>query len=81
LNTKIRVSTVDPGLVNTEFSLVRFHGDDARAQNVYKGIQPLSGDDIADAVLYCVSRPGHVQIAEIIIFPTAQKASNIVSRE
>jgi 3-hydroxy acid dehydrogenase/malonic semialdehyde reductase len=81
VDTNIRVSTVDPGLVETEFSLVRFHGDKDRASQVYKGMKPLTGADIADAVLYCVSRPEHVQIAEIIILPTAQKSSTVVSRD
>ena len=78
--TVIRVSTVDPGLVETEFSIVRFHGDQDRAKEVYQGIKPLTGSDIADAVMYCVSRPAHVQIAEIIIFPTAQRSSTTVAR-
>ena len=80
LGTPIRVSTIDPGLVETEFSMVRFHGDTLRAAKVYEGIQPLTGEDIADAVLYCASRPPHIQIAEIIIFPTAQRASTMVAR-
>ena len=81
VDTQIRVSTVDPGLVETEFSVVRFHGDGDRADQVYKGLDPLTGTDIADAVLYCASRPEHVQIAEMIIFPTAQKSSSVVSRK
>jgi 3-hydroxy acid dehydrogenase/malonic semialdehyde reductase len=81
VDTQIRVSTVDPGLVETEFSIVRFHGDGDRADQVYKGLDPLTGTDIADAVLYCASRPEHVQIAEMIIFPTAQKSSSVVSRK
>jgi len=81
VDTEIRVSTVDPGLVETEFSIVRFHGDGDRADQVYKGFDPLTGTDIADAVLYCTSRPEHVQIAEMIIFPTAQKSSSVVSRK
>jgi 3-hydroxy acid dehydrogenase/malonic semialdehyde reductase len=81
LGTEIRVSTVDPGLVETEFSMVRFHGDTSRAANVYKGMKPLSGADIADAVLYCATRPPHVQIAEMIIFPTAQRSATMVSRQ
>jgi serine 3-dehydrogenase len=81
VGTNIRVCTVDPGLVETEFSIVRFRGDTERANTVYEGIQPLTADDIADAVLYCISRPAHVQIAEMIILATAQRASSIVHRE
>jgi 3-hydroxy acid dehydrogenase / malonic semialdehyde reductase len=79
--TPIRVSTVDPGLVETEFSVVRFHGDRQRARNVYKGMTPLTAEDIADAVWYCASRPSHVQIAEIILMPTAQRSATLVSRD
>jgi len=79
--TPLRVSTVDPGLVETEFSLVRFHGDKQRAQNVYQGMQSLTAEDIADAVFYCASRPAHVQIAEIIILPTAQRSATVVDRK
>ena len=81
VDTPIRVSTVDPGLVDTEFSKVRFHGDSDRSKKVYTGMQPLTGEDLADTVLYCVSRPEHVQIAEVIILPTAQNSSGIVSRK
>lgn len=72
VDTPIRVSTVDPGLVETEFSLVRFHGDEERAKKVYQGYKPLTADDIADTILWIVERPVHVQIAEVIILPTAQ---------
>jgi len=81
VGTPLRVCTVDPGLVETEFSLVRFHGDDNKADNVYEGLHPLSGDDIAETVYYCASRPSHVQIAEVIMFPTAQKSATVVHRE
>ena len=79
--TNVRVSTVDPGMVETEFSLVRFHGDADRAGKVYQGLTPLSPDDVADAVLYCATRPPHVNISEVIIMPTAQAAATIVHRK
>ncbi|MFZ1978746.1 MAG: SDR family oxidoreductase [Bacteroidota bacterium] len=81
VDTPVRVCTVDPGLVETEFSNVRFHGDDARAKNVYQGMTPLSPDDIADAVLFAATRPPHVQIAEIIIMPTMQASATLVHRK
>jgi len=81
VDTPIRVSTVDPGLVETEFSIVRFDGDKNKAKNVYKGLIPLTGEDIADLVVFIVTRPPHVQIAEAIIFPTSQAAATIVHRE
>ncbi len=81
IGTPLRVCTVDPGLVETEFSTVRFHGDDERADNVYQGIEPLTADDIAETVFYCASRPAHIQIAQVIIFPTAQRSATVVHRE
>lgn len=78
--TKIRVTTVDPGAVETNFSVVRFKGDTKRAAKVYEGMQPLSPDDIADAILFCATRPLHVNISEVIIMPTAQASATIVSR-
>ncbi len=80
VNTPIRVSTVDPGLVETEFSQVRFHGDTERAKKTYEGYTPLTGDDIADAVVWIANRPPHVQVAEIIIFPTAQASSMVLDK-
>jgi 3-hydroxy acid dehydrogenase / malonic semialdehyde reductase len=79
--TAIRVTTVDPGMVETEFSLVRFHGDAARAGSVYKGLTPLTPDDIADAVVYCATRPEHMNIAEMVVLPTAQAAATVVHRK
>jgi len=81
VDTPIRVSSVDPGLVETEFSIVRFKGDTERAKNVYKGLKPLTGEDIAETIVFIVSRPPHVQIADVVIFPTAQAASMVVHRE
>jgi len=80
VDTPLRVSSVDPGLVETEFSVVRFHGDTQRADNVYSGLQPLSGEDIAEAVLFIVTRPPHVQIADMVVFPTAQGSAAVVHR-
>ncbi len=70
--TGVRVTSVEPGLADTEFSLVRFHGDQEKADNVYKGIKPLSGDDIAEAVFWAVNRPEHVNINCIEVMPTCQ---------
>jgi NADP-dependent 3-hydroxy acid dehydrogenase YdfG len=81
VDTPVRVCTVDPGLVETEFSKVRFHGDDARAKIVYQGMTPLSPDDVADAVLFAATRPPHVQIAEIIIMPAMQASATLVHRK
>ncbi len=80
VGTPIRVCTIDPGLVETEFSEVRFHGDKERAKKTYQNITPLTPDDIADAVLYAATRPAHVQIAELIIMPTAQASATLVHR-
>jgi NADP-dependent 3-hydroxy acid dehydrogenase YdfG len=75
LGTPIRVTTVDPGMVETEFSIVRFHGDTERASNFYKGIEPLTPEDVADAILWAVSRPANVNIARILLTPVAQANS------
>ncbi len=72
LGTGVRVSTVDPGMVETEFSVVRFHGDEARAAKTYVGVTPLTGADVAEAVAFCATRPPHVNISEVIIMPTDQ---------
>ena len=78
--TPIRVSEVAPGMVETEFSLVRFHGDAERASKVYKGLTPLSPDDIADAIVWCATRPPHVNVSEVVIMPTAQASATLVHR-
>jgi NADP-dependent 3-hydroxy acid dehydrogenase YdfG len=81
LDKNIKVSTVDPGLVETEFSVVRFSGDEEKASNVYKGIIPLTAEDIADAVLFCTTRADHVNINEIILTPLAQASPIMVHRK
>src|SRR2546421_3102761 len=78
--TPIRVSSVDPGFVETEFSEVRFHGDAARAKAVYRGFQPLTADDIADAIAYVVNLPEHVNVLDMVIVPTAQRNVYVVDR-
>jgi 3-hydroxy acid dehydrogenase/malonic semialdehyde reductase len=78
--TGIRVSTVDPGLAETEFSLVRFKGDAARARKVYEGVRPLTGEDIADILVWIASRPSHVSIDELIVKPTDQAAVHKIHR-
>ena len=80
LGTKIRVSTVDPGAVETNFSTVRFKGDKARAAAVYEGMEPLSANDVADAVLYCATRLPHVNISEMILMPTDQASATMTAR-
>jgi len=75
LGTGVRVSSVDPGLVETEFSVVRFHGDQERAESVYEGLEPLHGRDVADAVLFCATRPPHANVREMILMPSAQAAA------
>jgi 3-hydroxy acid dehydrogenase / malonic semialdehyde reductase len=76
----VRVCNIDPGMVETEFSEVRFHGDKTRAAAVYHGLTPLSARDIADVVLFCATRPAHVTLHDIQIMPTAQAAATIVHR-
>ena len=77
----IKVTSIHPGLVETEFSLVRFKGDSERASTVYKGIKPLTGEDIADSILYVLSAPDHVVIADMVIYPRAQASATVVTRQ
>lgn len=81
VSTPLRVTAISPGLVDTEFSLVRFKGDAKKAEAVYQGLEALVAEDIAEAVLFAASRPAHVQIADMIIFPTQQAAATVVHRE
>ncbi len=76
----IRVGAVNPGLVQTEFSNVRFKGDETRAENVYKGYKALMPEDIADIIYFVVTRPYHVNIADLIVMPTAQASSTLVNK-
>jgi 3-hydroxy acid dehydrogenase / malonic semialdehyde reductase len=80
LGTGVRVSTVDPGMVETEFSVVRFRGDVERAEGVYRGMRPLTADDVADTVRWIADRPAHVQVAEVILLPTDQASATQVAR-
>ncbi len=80
LGTGVRVSTVDPGMVETEFSIVRFEGDDARAAEVYRDMTPLSAADVAEAVVWVAARPAHVQVAEVLLLPTDQASATRVAR-
>lgn len=75
LRHRIRVTEIRPGMVETEFSVVRFHGDKQRADGVYKGLKPLVGEDIAAAIVWATSQPEHVNIGEIVLTPTAQADS------
>ncbi len=82
LGTPIRVTSVDPGMVKTDFSLVRFHGDAERAENVYKGVKnPLTGEDVADVILWVATRPTHVNIADVLLTPVQQANSLLFHRE
>lgn len=77
----IKVTAIHPGLVETEFSLVRFKGDEGRASSVYKGFEPLQPEDIADMILFAVTRPAHVVVADLLVFPVAQASSTIVKKD
>lgn len=81
LGTPIRVTTVDPGMVETDFSLVRFRGDQDRASKVYKGIVPLKAEDVAETILWAATRPAHVNIARILLTPVQQANSLLFHRE
>jgi NADP-dependent 3-hydroxy acid dehydrogenase YdfG len=80
-HTNIRVSSVDPGAAETEFSEVRFHGDKNKAKTVYDGFAPLAAQDVADAVLYVVNTPDHVNVTNLVIMPTAQRNPYLIRRE
>jgi 3-hydroxy acid dehydrogenase / malonic semialdehyde reductase len=81
LGTAIRVTNIQPGMVETEFSAVRFHGDQNRADRVYENLQPLSPEDIAEIIVFAATRPPHVDIAEMTIMPTAQASATLNYRK
>lgn len=81
VDTPLRVTNIKPGLVETNFSVVRFRGDKEKADNVYKGVRPLTGDDIAETVYFAASVPEYMQIAEMLVLPTYQATGTIVSRK
>ena len=80
LGTPVRVTSVDPGMVETEFSEVRFHGDTERGKKVYQGVTPLTPDDVADVIFFCVTRPPHVNINEVVLMPVDQASTTLVNR-
>jgi 3-hydroxy acid dehydrogenase / malonic semialdehyde reductase len=77
----IKVTSINPGMVDTEFSLVRFKGDEGKASQVYKGLKPLMAEDIADVILYTLNAPSHVVLADVTILPTAQASATVVKRD
>jgi NADP-dependent 3-hydroxy acid dehydrogenase YdfG len=80
VHTPLRVTNIKPGMVETNFSITRFSGDKERADKVYDGIKPLTGEDIADVVYYAASAPAHVQIAEVLVLPVHQASGTVVHR-
>lgn len=81
VGTPIRVSSIDPGLVETEFSVVRFHGNAERAKMVYQGMRPLTAEDVAEVVGYVVNLPEHVNVLDLVLMPTAQRSTQVVHRQ
>ncbi len=79
--TNVRVTTIDPGLVETEFSLVRYRGDENKAKATYKGMKPLTPEDVADAVLFAATRDENVVVAQMVLLPVAQASAMVVARE
>jgi NADP-dependent 3-hydroxy acid dehydrogenase YdfG len=81
LGRPLRITEINPGLVETEFSMVRFDGDSDKAAKVYEGIKPLTGDDVADCIAWAVTRPRHVDVDEIVVRPVAQATATMVARD
>ena len=80
VDTPLRVTNIKPGMVETNFSVIRFRGDQQKADAVYEGLKPLTGDDIADVVYYAASAPAHIQIAEVLVMPTNQATGTVCYR-
>lgn len=81
LGSGVRVTTIEPGMVETEFSLVRFHGDEERAKKVYHGLKPLSPEDVADAIVWAITRPLHVNVQDVLLLATAQATATMAHRK
>ena len=81
MDTPLRVTNIKPGLVETNFSVVRFRGDKAKADSVYKGIRPLTGADIAEVAWFAASAPEYMQIAEVLVMPTNQATGTITYKK
>ena len=81
VDTPLRVTNIKPGMVETNFSVIRFRGDKDKANAVYEGLKPLTGDDIADVVYYAASAPAHIQIAEVLVMPTYQATGTVCYRQ
>lgn len=81
VDTPLRVTNIKPGLVETNFSVTRFRGDNEKADKVYEGIRPLIGEDVAETIFWTTSLPEHIQIAEMLVLPTNQASGTIVHRE
>ena len=78
--TAVRVTNIDPGMVETEFSLVRFHHNKERAAKTYQGVTPLSGHDVAEVALFCATRPPHVSIHDLLLMPTDQASTQLINK-
>jgi len=81
INTPVKVTAISPGAVETEFSVVRYRGDKSIADNFYKGFEPLTGDDVAEAIVFAASRKDHVQVGDILLLPTAQASASYIHKE
>jgi NADP-dependent 3-hydroxy acid dehydrogenase YdfG len=81
VDTPLRVTNIKPGMVETHFSITRYHGDKTQADAVYRGLQPLTGADIAETIYFVASVPEHIQVAEVLVMPTQQATATIVHRK